>query len=1146
MGDAGFTGVEGVGVDVQVQPPESPGRRTVTPASNRRRTNPPNSAQRSNAASGTHATNGRTKRATGGGSPSARSKKRNPSTPNRARNQSQVPSPTQSEQDELVELQKIAAAAEEEQKKVKQLEDRLLGGTGGDSDDDESLAELHDEGRREAVAERGGWSVEDQEQLLNDAETLEDLLNATAKGSEIPIHVTLPEPPPTWEPKKRQTDLGEPPFDEVDNPGGWPQYVLRAILAAASAVVAKVTGKKKSPAKKGDKKKAETKKKVYSHHETISKCRVVPPNDEDDPNSARTWDPKEGEDEGEDGKGKDEDAGDGGDCGDGDDANKRSIWQLLVNFLYGGEYQSGKNFRSGATKANMFPNERKGALDMRKLKAFGLDKYTMQEQDWLFILQLLLPLCDPTKSGVPGDPRIAFFELVLKWTNIYIAKHASSYQHEVKPFVLDEIVRCFGIILMDGVLGGCGGNFHVRWEQGNPNMCQDIINSGITYTRFLEFKNNVKLCDNDEAKKSYEDGYEPAFKFDYFLKALVHNTNIITLIACLDQCGDETSFGFGGCGPIIFRITGKPGISKGGQIVLLVDVDRKRVRAYVHRHRLHDKPEGWGAMGEFEVKMLVDKLEEQGLVDPQHIVLVGDSDEDGDYQDDTDNPSDDDKLENEDVEVQPPTPAEAALAAAIEERKQDAEQKDRERRRLILQTATNGGTASATTTTNTATTTTTATTTDPSSESAAETNGERHQPQRLSVEEQRKLAEKEHKRRIVLENLLKKKQADDRTRKLFEDKHPIFKELPHITGDNYFTGSSILRYLGEKGYAYTGTLAKKRTVWKNIPSHFFHKEKPKSKDQRTKVMRFMNPVFAYQNVPAKDGKKAYTLQHSSFMSTSSCNIAHVNGVNCCNLSISIKTKGQGIHRHDRPIEMNQSRETYLKTYFPVDKIDQMIKLCCMFILSRKYWHAAMVHLFGLVIVCAYDIYLEICEGKGIAECKMDKPVSFLQFRTRLATQMLYYSDKNKMYKGDDKKRVNTQLPKKQRKRKRDYKNSVTQEQYDHAKDVEKRLCGDLTEYERHARQYETVTHGRVCVVCKEEANNFCKICKKFMHKKSNRGANGHKTCDIKYHNDMFFGLARDDHKELMCRPVGQWKPPTEADVAENVKLVTQFKKARME
>ena len=80
----------------------------------------------------------------------------------------------------------------------------------------------------------------------------------------------------------------------------------------------------------------------------------------------------------------------------------------------------------------------------------------------------------------------------------------------------------------------------------------------------------------------------------------------------LDLCGDETSwatasYGEHGAG-LVGRIMGKPGVSKGGQTVLVSDVHRIRPRAYLHRHKLHEKPPGWTRMGQVEARLILEKI----------------------------------------------------------------------------------------------------------------------------------------------------------------------------------------------------------------------------------------------------------------------------------------------------------------------------------------------------------------------------------------------------------------------------------------------------------------------------------------------------------------------------------------------------------
>ena len=78
---------------------------------------------------------------------------------------------------------------------------------------------------------------------------------------------------------------------------------------------------------------------------------------------------------------------------------------------------------------------------------------------------------------------------------------------------------------------------------------------------------------------------------------MVHNVNCISRYAESDQCGDEKTWGHGGYGEagsgLVGRIMGKPGVSKGGQIVMISDVNWMRPRAYMHWNKVHENPTGW-------------------------------------------------------------------------------------------------------------------------------------------------------------------------------------------------------------------------------------------------------------------------------------------------------------------------------------------------------------------------------------------------------------------------------------------------------------------------------------------------------------------------------------------------------------------------
>ena len=88
----------------------------------------------------------------------------------------------------------------------------------------------------------------------------------------------------------------------------------------------------------------------------------------------------------------------------------------------------------------------------------------------------------------------------------------------------------------------------------------------------------MKLNMNSTCPKRGEPGYDPAYKFDFIYKTLMHNVNCISKHIESDQCGDEKTWGHGGFGEagsdLVGRIMGNPGVSKGGQIVTIRDVNR--------------------------------------------------------------------------------------------------------------------------------------------------------------------------------------------------------------------------------------------------------------------------------------------------------------------------------------------------------------------------------------------------------------------------------------------------------------------------------------------------------------------------------------------------------------------------------------------
>jgi hypothetical protein len=220
-------------------------------------------------------------------------------------------------------------------------------------------------------------------------------------------------------------------------------------------------------------------------------------------------------------------------------------------------------------------------------------------------------MCDPKMPGINGDARKAFCSKVETFSNLYAIQIGlgGSYGHIFKNVTLGELVRFDGVVVHDGVKGGSNGAIYRRWMDGADY--DSLIQGSITHTRWLQIKRVLKLNNNQTSLRRGEEGYNPAFKFDLIYDVMISNLNAVTKYAEADQCGDETTWGHGGYGKagsgLAGRIMGKLGITRGGQVIVVSDVSRCRPRAYVHRHKLHERTRGF-VEGSNEVGMTVEQI----------------------------------------------------------------------------------------------------------------------------------------------------------------------------------------------------------------------------------------------------------------------------------------------------------------------------------------------------------------------------------------------------------------------------------------------------------------------------------------------------------------------------------------------------------
>ena len=370
----------------------------------------------------------------------------------------------------------------------------------------------------------------------------------------------------------------------------------------------------------------------------------------------------------------------------------------------------------------------------------------------------------------------------------------------------------------------------------------------------------------------------------------------------------------------------------------------------------------------------------------------------------------------------------------------------------------------------------------------------------------------------------------------------IFPVPPHITFDNFFSGEPICQYAGEKGFGLLLTTRRDRLP-KGVKGIHFHKKKTES-SHRTKVARYIEPVVAVKK------NEEYDIVHCSFQSTSSCNIMSVNSLGEVKNFVELRTRGRKDKKRKYAIEQNMARLVYLNTYSRIDSIDHLIKNCNLFYVSWKYWHSPKNHALSLAIVTAYDIYLEICEGKIDPNYRLQSPVSFFTFRDVLSKQMCQYNPVHQLYPGDEKMRAVTQLHIKKRKRSSVSNNNstekyadgtgkITREQYMDVRRRQQRFC-TMESYGKHLASIVTHKHPARCAVCSAKAYKKCGICGVTLHNGETRGEAKGKQCFIQWHDESLCGLHFGD-RALVGVGANDWKEPTIQKKAQNKRLIKSYK-----
>ena len=118
---------------------------------------------------------------------------------------------------------------------------------------------------------------------------------------------------------------------------------------------------------------------------------------------------------------------------------------------------------------------------------------------------------------------------------------------------------------------------------------------------------NLKLSSNETEIPRGEEGYDPCAKYSLIYDVMVHNMNQLMSKGSRDVTMDETSWACMSFGSeVLVRVRNKPGITKGGQTVLLLESKRRYLLAYTQRHSVFKRYAPFTQEGPAELKRIYD------------------------------------------------------------------------------------------------------------------------------------------------------------------------------------------------------------------------------------------------------------------------------------------------------------------------------------------------------------------------------------------------------------------------------------------------------------------------------------------------------------------------------------------------------------
>ena len=318
--------------------------------------------------------------------------------------------------------------------------------------------------------------------------------------------------------------------------------------------------------------------------------------------------------------------------------------------------------------------------------------------------------------------------------------------------------------------------------------------------------------------------------------------------------------------------------------------------------------------------------------------------------------------------------------------------------------------------------------------------------------------------------------------------------------------------------------------------------------------------------PSTTSTTKYQVVHTSFQSTSSCNISSVNSLGVVKLHVRKKERGSGTNKRVWAIEMNDARCMYLGMYNAVDVLDHYIKNSHQYFRTWKYWHVGDLHGKIMIQAVAWDMYLECCEGAIEPDWFVEPKdrMDWWSFRDTLGLQLLRYKASNNMYPGDSFLRSSTRTPRNRRNlmtsidsvslsipSEIDNEQSTSKISINQLKEAsapinrrhKPRLCGNLDNLESHVKSViKGLSNDGICNACGLPCFSKCGICNVYLHYFPQRGQVVDQLCFLKHHNESFFGLARQD-MTLVGKRLRDFKKPNQQCIQINTKHIKKLRES---